>query len=503
MKSMDIHIVFGNQLFPPTELKKQITKQSPATVFMAETVGLCTYYRFHKHKLIFFLASMREYADELASEGLTVDYHQLSNDLSDSPTYEELLEASIRRCRAKRIVIWEIEDKFMELRIRSFAKRIGLEVIERPSPMFLTSRQEFRSYLGETKKPFMKTFYERQRRKLRILVDEYDEPIGGRWSFDEDNRAKLPKSLVPPHLSFASSTRHSESVSKLVNKRFTSHPGSVENFWLPVTREGATQWLKAFINQRFENFGLYEDAISSQHEFIFHSVLSPLINVGLLLPKDVVTAALSAHKRKGVPLNSTEGFIRQVIGWREFVRGIYQAYSEKQDTANFWKHKRKLGRAWYDGTTGIPPIDDAIKKATRFGYNHHIERLMILSNAMLLSEVEPQSVHRWFMEMYVDSSDWVMGPNVYGMGQFSDGGIFATKPYICGSNYILKMSDYKRGDWCDTLDALYWTFIEKHRAFYSRNPRMSMMAKALDKMAPAKLSQMRERAENFRNHVSR
>ena len=223
-----------------------------------------------------------------------------------------------------------------------------------------------------------------------------------------------------------------------------------------------------------------------------------MVNAGLLTPEEVVNEAIKAmEKNPDIPLSSVEGFVRQVMGWREFVRGIYQNFSDVEEQKNFFNHKRKLTHHWYDGTTGLPPVDDAIKKANEFGYCHHIERLMVLSNIMLLSELHPHEVHKWFMELFVDSADWVMGPNVYGMGQFSDGGIFATKPYISGSNYILKMSDYKKGDWCDVWDGLFWRFIGNHAAFFSKNPRMNMMVKLLEKMDPAKKKKLLAAAENF------
>jgi deoxyribodipyrimidine photolyase-related protein len=185
------------------------------------------------------------------------------------------------------------------------------------------------------------------------------------------------------------------------------------------------------------------------------------------------------------------------MGWREFVRGIYQNFSEEQDKRNFFNHQRKLTHHWYDGTTGLPPVDDAIKKAQKYGYCHHIERLMILSNVMLLSELHPHEVHKWFMEMFIDSADWVMGPNVYGMGQFSDGGIFATKPYISGSNYILKMSDYKKGEWSEVWDGLFWRFIGKNKVFLSKNPRLNMMVKTLEKMEANKKKRLLSLAQDF------
>ena len=177
-----------------------------------------------------------------------------------------------------------------------------------------------------------------------------------------------------------------------------------------------------------------------------------------------------------------EGFLRQILGWREFIRGVYQNYSEKMESKNYWGHKRKMTDAWYEGTTGIPPLDDAIKGAQEYGYTHHINRLMILSNVMNMCEIDPDEIYKWFMEMFIDSSEWVMVPNVYGMGTFADGGTFATKPYICGSSYMLRMSNFKKGDWCEIVDGLYWNFIEKNRDFFASNPRLGLMVRSLEKM---------------------
>jgi deoxyribodipyrimidine photolyase-related protein len=279
-------------------------------------------------------------------------------------------------------------------------------------------------------------------------------------------------------------------VISLVKKEFSNHPGELlpdgSNFIFPVTRDEALLWLEQFLTKRFEDFGTFEDAISSNHDFLFHSLLSPLLNFGLLTPQEVIEKSLAFAKTNNTPINSLEGLIRQIVGWREFIRGIYHEFSDIQDESNFFNHKRKLNSSWYDATTGIDPVDNAIKKVSGYAYLHHIERLMIMSNVMLLCEVDPREVHRWFNEMFVDSMDWVMGPNIYGMGQFSDGGIFATKPYICGSNYIIKMSDYKKGEWSAELDALYWSFIDKNRDFFTKNPRLAMMVNLFDKMSEEK-----------------
>jgi len=226
-------------------------------------------------------------------------------------------------------------------------------------------------------------------------------------------------------------------------------------------------------------------------------MLSPIINLGLITPATLIRETLDFAKTNKIPLNSLEGYVRQIIGWREFMRGIYQNYEERLLNTNFFNHQRKLSKSWYDGTTGIVPLDHAIKNCLQFGYTHHIERLMVVCNLMNLSGVHPVQVYKWFMEMYVDSSDWVMAPNVMGMGLFSDGGIFATKPYICGSSYILKMSDYPKGEWCEVMDGLYWKFIEDHKDFFLKNYRLAMMAKLLEKMDSVRKKRIFSKANIF------
>jgi len=216
-------------------------------------------------------------------------------------------------------------------------------------------------------------------------------------------------------------------------------------------------------------------------------------------PELVIKKVFNFHKKNKIRLNSLEGFIRQIIGWREFMRGIYQSYSNEMETRNFFKQNRKMKKSWYEGNTGLPPLDYSIKNAVDYGWSHHIERLMILSNIMNLCEIKPTIVYRWFMEMFVDSSDWVMVPNVYGMGLFSDGGIFATKPYICGSSYFMKMMDFKKGDWCNTMDGLYWRFINRNRNFFLKNPRLSMMVRIFDKMKNERKKLILSEAEKFIN----
>ncbi len=492
-------LIPGDQLFSPQEhVFPKLPKSQITVAFMAEHESLCTHFRYHKKKIVFFLSAMRAHAETLRATGIEVAYHPLAEEKEAShPSYFELLEKVITRYGIQRVVSFEIEDRFFESELRAFFHERQLEWDELPSPMFFTTREEFKSYLKTQKKPFMKTFYERQRKRLKILVTEHGDPVGGQWSFDAENRKRLPDGIRAPLLPELKHSVTRSEVENLVTRRFNNHPGTAENLWCPTTREEALSWLQSFLKERFENFGEYEDAFSRDQDFLFHAAITPLLNSGLLTPSEVVQSALEHAKKAKTPMNSLEGFIRQVIGWREFIRGIYRNFDDQQVTRNFWNHTRLMAPSWTDGTTGLPPLDETIQKCVRLGYAHHIERLMVLANTMLLSELHPSQAHRWFMEHFIDSADWVMGPNVFGMGLFSDGGVFATKPYICGSNYWLKMGHWKKGSWCDVADGLYWRFIEKNHDFFSKNPRLSMMARTLEKMPDSKKRVIFDAAEEF------
>ena len=484
-------LVLGNQLFEPARLPAA----DGLRVFMAEDLGLCTYVRHHQQKIALFLTAMREYRAELLKRGYDVTYRTLDDDEADEPI-ECRLRQFMEVCGTRRLCHFEIEDHFLERRIDALVEEHSLERCVLRSPMFLCSRDAFDEYLDASGKPFMASFYKRQRHTLGLLMNG-DEPLGGRYSFDSENRRKLPKDLVLPDLPNVARSRHADAVIALVRERFEDHPGDARDLWLPTTRRSALAWLRRFLEERLECFGPYQDALSGRSATTFHSVLTPMLNMGLITPDEVVERALETADEREIPLNSLEGFVRQVVGWREFVRGIYHRYDAEQSRRNFFGHERRLTDHWYEGTTGIVPLDRAIERVVRLGWNHHIERLMVTANLMTLCEIEPREAHRWFMEMYVDSSDWVMGPNVYGMGLYSDGGIFATKPYICGSNYLLRMSDDKRGDWCDVVDGLYWRFIDRHRSFFAGNPRLALMPKALDRLDEARRERLFERAAEF------
>ena len=485
---MKLFVLLGNQLFNPTYLKNL----GCTDVYMAEDLGLCTIHKHHKLKLYFFLTAMREYKDELKMSGINVHYRLLSD---NGKSYIENLKEFLKNSFAE-VNYFEIEDKPFESEFLHL-KDEDYSLIEHKSPMFLFTREEFEEFHKGKQNFRMASFYKYGRTKFNVLLEKEANPLGGKWSFDEENRKKIPKGLELPSLPEFKLSKYHNEVSALIEKHFTDHPGELGNIWFPVTRKQAMKSLKVFLDERIENFGIYEDAMVPNKNFLFHSTISPLLNIGLLTPEEVLHLTVEAFKKKALPLNSVEGFVRQILGWREFIRVIYQQKGSYQVKKNFWKHKRRLTYHWYDGTTGIDPLDDCIRRTSMDGYHHHIPRLMIISNIMNMSEIHPDDINRWFMEMYIDSSDWVMIPNVYGMATYSDGGLMSTKPYTCGSNYILKMSNYSRGEWCDIVDGLYWRFTDKHRSFYEKNARMSFLTRTLDRMNPERKSLIFNKANKF------
>ena len=489
----DLTVILGNQLVKPSLIPDMIRYP----VFMCESDDLCTHYRYHKLKILFFLTAMREYADELRAEQITCHYYPLHS--VDKQRFCDVLFDFCTRHKVKVIHMITIEDHFFKKELTSTCQLYNITLKEYPSPLFLTTIDDFSRYLQQSKKPFMKTFYEKQRKKLDILMTN-GKPVGGKFSFDEDNRKKTPKDLRFPKIPTYSPSQYEQDVRTIITQKFDDHPGQLSAMWLPTKRTQVDDYLKNFINDRFHYFGDYEDAIDNRSDVLFHSALSAVLNCGLITPAEIISQIKTVEQ--SIPINSYEGFIRQITGWREFIRGIYHHFDQEQQTRNIFNHHNKLSRLWYEGSTGIPPLDDAIKQVMKSGYTHHINRLMVIGNIMLLVRTHPQEVYRWFMECFIDSSDWVMGPNVFGMSQFSDGGIFATKPYICGSNYILKMSHYSKGEWCSMLDALYWQFIIDNQEVFKKNVRLRMMVSTVNRFSSSKLAAMKQLASEAINQLT-
>jgi deoxyribodipyrimidine photolyase-related protein len=477
-------LVYPHQLFEPHP-----AIETSARVFLVEEPLLLTRERFHRQKLILHLASMAEYADRLrrAGRSVTVIGHQ---ELTSTGDVARLLLAS----GVTRVRFVDPNDDWLERRLNAGLNAAGLPFERLADPHFLTPDDEI-AEAAATDAPLRFTdFYIRQRRRLGVLLEGRGKPVGGKWSFDPENRKRLPKGIDVP-VPWTPAERPSVSVAReRVRREFPEAIGADEPFRWPVTPDDASRQFDDFLERRFARFGDFEDAISVRHETLFHSALTPALNVGLIAPSEILTRVLKRADR--VPLNALEGFVRQIIGWREFVRLVYRARGRRQRTRNDLGNDRPIPAAFYTGTTGLDPVDHVIRRVLASGYCHHIERLMVLGNVMLLCDLAPAEVCRWFMELFIDAYDWVMVPNVHGMSQYADGGMMTTKPYVSGSAYVLKMSDFRRGPWCEIHDALYWRFIDRHAERFRSNPRMAVIVRARDKLGD-RFTEHRRRAETF------
>ena len=472
----------------------QLFKNSPAIektsrVFLVEDPLFFRQYRFHVQKLLLHRLTMSEYAEQLRRDGHDVEFIEQS-ELGETGDVARILRAK----GIREVSFVDPCDDWLESRLLSGLEQYGIHPTLFPDPHFITSREMVQTY-GMGKLRFA-NFYKDQRRRLNILVDEDGQPEQGKWSFDAENRVGMKSGLIPPAVHKPPRPAESDLAIEYVRNQNPNALGLAysREFSYPINRSQALTWLEDFLDWRFSRFGEYEDAISREHDVLFHSALTPMMNIGLLSPAEVVEAALA--RRNEVPFNSLEGFVRQIIGWREFMRVVYIQNGRKQRSQNFWRFTNPMPSAFYDGTTGIPPIDTVIQRLLRTGYCHHIERLMVLGNFMMLCEIHPNAVYQWFMEFFIDSYDWVMVPNVYGMSQFADGGLCTTKPYLSGSNYVLKMSDFHSGPWCEVWTSLYWRFIDKHRDFIASQPRLFPAAMQLERMGP-KLDAHRQLADQF------
>ena len=472
---MDSTIIFPNNLF---ENKNNLDKNSKIFIFQDPLFfnDLKYHVKFNKKKILMHLMSTEDYFNNLKSLGYNAEL---------VPFYDlkgvNYVEEFIKKNNITNLNIYEIIDFELKKRFISASDNLNVNVNWLKNPMFLLDSDEVKNEFQGRKKFLMANFYKKQRKKFNILI-ENDQPVGGKWSFDEENRKKFDSKVkIPENVKFEFDEKlHSEN-SKLVGKYFKDNYGNLDDFNFPINSKQAKIAFQYFLENKLELFGDYEDSISSKENLIFHSLLSQYINIGLMTPLEIVNKTLEYHEINPVRLNSLEGFIRQVIGWREFIRGIYSERGVEQRNSNSWNFSNKIPEKFYTGTTGLLPVDKVVKSGIQNSYSHHIERLMIMGNIMMLLEFDPNEVYRWFMEVYIDSYDWVMVPNIYGMSQFSDNGLMATKPYISSSKYILKMSDYKDDSWCEIWDALYWRFIKKHEKFFKSNPRLSLMVNIYEK----------------------
>ncbi len=479
-------------------------------VLMAEVAEEATHVRHHKKKIAFLFSAMRHFAEDLRAEGFTVEYLRL--DAPGTPrTFGAVLQAAVLRHTPDRVILTEPSEYRVLQAARKWQEEIGAALEIRSDDRFLASHEEFRAWaLGpkgrQPKTLRMEFFYREMRRRTGYLMDG-DAPTGGHWNFDHDNRGTMPDSVIPPvRPSFPPDALTLE-VLTLVEARFGDHFGVLDSFDYPVTRADALAYLDWFVQSALPHFGDYQDAMRAGAPLMFHSHLSALINCGLLDPRECCARAEIAFARGEAPLNAAEGFIRQIIGWREFIRGVYWLKMPDYGMANALGADRPLPDFFWTAQTRLNCLHHAIAETRDNAYAHHIQRLMVIGNFCLLAGIDPKSVQDWFLIVYFDAYEWVEMPNVVGMALYADGGFLASKPYAASGAYIDRMSDYcggcafdvkaKSGPKACPFNYLYWDFLDRNQDALKSNHRVGMIMASLRKMTPQRLGEIRADARHF------
>jgi deoxyribodipyrimidine photolyase-related protein len=488
-----IFLLFPTQLFSDLSL---LSKSK--LIYLIEEPRYFDDFGFHKLKLAYHRASMKKYYDMLKKKKLNVKYidcEKVNNNFYKSIKSENEL-----------INIFYLGDFPLQNRLENI---FGKKLVINETLNFLIKTNEFvdiKKLIYKNTRYSHEEFYKYQRKKLSILIDKNDKPTGGKWSYDSENRLPLPANLkVPETVSKVKSDKYIKEASKYVNKNWSKNYGSLDNFIYPIDSKASKLWLNKFLEERLSKFGAYEDAVSEAEPFVFHSVISPMMNIGLLTDDEVVATSYEYYldNKKSIPIESFEGFIRQVIGWRNYVYTLYNLEGDKMKTSNQLKHNNKLNDKFWTGETEMIPIDSIINKIVKYSYAHHIERLMYLGNFLLLCLVDPDEVYRIFMEWTIDAYDWVMVPNVYGMSQFATP-MMMTRPYFSSSNYINKMSTFKvkkNDNWSETWDALYYNFIFKHRTLLKSNYAVARQVKHWDNKSESEQSEIKKKAKEYLDNL--
>lgn len=499
----DVRLVLGNQLDRDNAVL--VDARGPdAVVLMIEAPGESTHVWSHKARIALFLSAMRHFRDSLRESGHRLEYVGLEE--HQEAGFLPRLRDALRRLEASRLSVSEPGDHRSLTLIREVAGELGVPLHILPDAHFLVSTAEFQAWAGERPSLRMETFYRHVRRRSGVLMRD-GEPEGGVWNFDTENRkgfgaagpgqVPAPPAFVPDDIT--------RGVFAEVDRLFPDHPGSLAQFWWPVTRDQALEVLARFVDERLGRFGPHQDAMWTGQPVLWHSLLSAPLNLGLLRPREVIEAALRAWRAHDLPLASVEGFVRQVMGWREFIRGVYWRYMPGLADANHFGHTRALPAWYWTGETRMNCMRAVVDQTMRTGYAHHIQRLMVTGNFALLAQLLPAAVCDWYLAVYVDAVDWVERPNTAGMALFADGGRFTSKPYVASGAYIQRMSNYCRGchydprsrtgDRACPVTLLYWAFVDRHEQALAANPRTALMAKNLDKLQAGERQSLRSQAE--------
>ena len=500
---MKICLVLGDQLSHGISSLGDLA--SIDTVMMCEVRAEATYVKHHKKKITFLFSAMRHFAQELAQKGVTVRYVRYDDPENQGSLRAEVVRA-IQEIGVTELVVTEPGEYRLLDEMKQWESSIGIPVDMRPDDRFLASHEDFKDWATGRKQLRMEYFYREMRQRYSVLMD-HNGPIGGQWNFDAENRKPPQKGMQVDPTYATEPDEITLDVMSLVATHFTDHFGDIDPFHYAVTREGALDALALFVRERLEHFGDYQDAMVQGEPWMFHSHIGLYLNCGLLVPLECIEAAESAYHKGHAPLNAVEGFIRQILGWREYVRGIYWLKMPAYKDTNFLEAKRALPQFYWDAQTNMNCLRQCVLETKRNAYAHHIQRLMVLGNFALLAGLDPAEGNEWYLLVYADAYEWVELPNVHGMVLFADGGVLASKPYAASGSYIKKMSNYcdscsykvslKNGPKACPFNYLYWDFLDRNQTKLRGNPRMGFMFKTLDRMGDAKRTAIQEDARRF------
>jgi deoxyribodipyrimidine photolyase-related protein len=484
-----LRFVLGDQLTHTLSSLRGLDKTTDV-VLIVEVHNEATYVRHHKQKIAFLFSAMRHFAESLRDKGITVDYVRL-DDPANTGSFTTELERAVKRHKSREVIVtepgeWRVWEMMLDWR-----ERFDVPVHIRDDDRFIASRDEFARWAEDRKTYRMEFFYREMRRKTGLLMNG-EEPEGGQWNYDHDNRKKLPAKLALPKRTRFEPDAITREVLALVAARFGNHFGDLEPFAWAVTRDGALEALAHFVDTCLDGYGDYQDAMKTGEDFLYHSIISPYLNSGLLTAREVADAAVAAYQNGKAPLNAVEGFVRQVIGWREFVRGIYWTRMPDYAATNHLEAKRNLPAFYWNGETDMHCLKECVRTSRQHAYAHHIQRLMVTGNFALLAGIAPEQIEEWYLVVYADAYDWVELPNVHGMVLHADGGVLGSKPYAASGAYIDRMSDYcsscaydvkiKSGAKACPFNYLYWNFLIENESKLAKNPRMAMPYRTLQKM---------------------
>ena len=506
-KKRNLVIVLGDQLNSDSAAFDDFDTDDDV-VWMAEVAEEATHVWSHKARIAIFLSAMRHFRDALREKDFEVDYRLLDDDKNAGDLAGELASAAKRHAPDKLIVVQPGEHRVQQL-LQGAAAELDLDFEVREDRHFLCTPEEFAEHAEGRKQLRMEYFYREMRRRYDVLMDG-DEPEGGDWNYDEKNRASFSKDGPDDlaHIPKFGPDDLTQEVLDIVMERFASHPGDLAEFHWPVTRRNAIPALREFIADRLPRFGKYQDAMWTNEPFLHHSLLSTALNLKLLNPREVIEKAEAAYHDGDVPLPAAEGFIRQILGWREYVRGVYWLHGPEYLERNALDASESLPAFYWSGEVEMNCLSQAIRQTLRHGYAHHIQRLMVTGLYALLFGVDPAEVHRWYLAVYVDAVEWVEAPNTIGMSQYADGGVMASKPYIASGKYIKRMSNYCNGcrfnpdaavgqDACP-FTTMYWDFLARHHNNLECNNRMRMQLKNLERKSKDEIKDIRNQAKEHR-----